>query len=304
MHKSRYNIHEFIILIFNLRKEVKDMLCKSENTESWSKYYRIPTVVLEHRIFVVETGYNKVPRGLLQSMTRDLYIIHYVLSGKGVFMNEPFGAGDGYIVVPNEKEVIVADKEDPYESCWIMFRGADAHLLLKECGLPTHNGVFRFENNAECIRIIQKNLADASENPFAENAKMYAAFYELLALHMEANARNLTSPKSDITENVARFIRENYTHTVKISELAEKNFISQSHLILLFHARYGVSPQEYLLSARIDRAKELLKNKEESIKSVALSVGIENSLYFSRLFKKKTGVTPTEFAKRVQNIDA
>ena len=89
-----------------------------------------------------------------------------------------------------------------------------------------------------------------------------------------------------------------------LSELAEKNFISQSHLISLFHARYGISPQEYLLSARIDRAKELLKNKDESIKSVALSVGIENSLYFSRLFKKKTGVTPTEFAKRVQNIDA
>ena len=75
-------------------------------------------------------------------------------------------------------------------------------------------------------------------------------------------------------------------------------------MISLFHERYGVSPQEYLLSARIDRAKELLKNKDESIKSVALSVGIENSLYFSRLFKKKTGVTPTEFAKRVQNIDA
>ena len=280
------------------------MLSKRENTESWPKYYRIPTVVMENRIFVVETGYNKVPRGTMQSMTRDLYIIHYVLSGKGLFMHEPFGAGDGYIVVPNEKEIIVADKEDPYESYWIMFRGADAHLLLKECGLPTHNGVFHFEDSAECIRIIQKNLADTAENPFAENAKMYAAFYEILALHMETNTRNLSASKSDITENVARFIRENYTHTVKISELAEKNFISQSHLISLFHARYGVSPQEYLLSARIDRAKELLKNKDESIKSVALSVGIENSLYFSRLFKKKTGVTPTEFAKRVQNIDA
>lgn len=79
--------------------------------------------------------------------------------------------------------------------------------------MPTHNGIFRFEDNAECIRVIQKNLADTSENPFAENAKMYTAFYELLALHIEANARNLISPKSDITENVARFIRENRTLT-------------------------------------------------------------------------------------------
>ena len=147
------------------------MLIQRENTEIWPKYYRIPTVVMENRVSVVETGYNKVPSGTEQTMTRDVYIIHYVLSGKGLFMHEPFGAGDGYIVVPNEKEVIVADKEDPYESYWIMFRGADAHLLLKECGLPTHNGVFRFEKNTECIRIIQKNLADTAENPFAENAK-------------------------------------------------------------------------------------------------------------------------------------
>lgn len=107
------------------------MLSKRENTESWPKYYRIPTVVMENRIFVVETGYNKVPPGTLQSMTRDLYIIHYVLSGKGLFMHEPFGAGDGYIVVPNEKEIIVADKEDPYESYWIMFRGRGRAFAVK-----------------------------------------------------------------------------------------------------------------------------------------------------------------------------
>ena len=263
-------------------------ICRSPGYET---HYRVPSVWNENGIYVLEIGYNKVCPGNQYVATRDIFVIHYVLSGKGRFMHKSFSSGDCYIVVPNEKEIVEADPTDPHECAWVVFRGAGAYSLLEKCGLPRHNAVFSFEHTAECAALIQKNLAETPPNFFAEAAKMQAVLWELFAIHMGSAKK--PAADYDVSENVARLIEENYQRPLKICEMAEKFHISQSHLTASFKKKYGVPPQEYLLSVRMERAKNLLKNHNTSIKEAALSVGIENPLYFSRLFHKKVGYPPS-----------
>lgn len=285
---------------YKYKKESVSLMLYVQNDNK--KCFRIPTMIAENRLYAVETGYNKVEPGKKQCMTRDVYIMHYVISGKGTFMNQSFSGGDGYLVVANEKEEIKADIYEPYESFWIMFKGDGAKEVLSKCGLPEHNSVFKFEHTKECADLIGENLKDISHSPLAESAKMNAVFYSILAIHLDASEDFSPADKSDITKNIARFISENYLHTIKINELAKKYYISQSHLIALFNKRYGLSPQEYLISVRIKRAKKLLQDSSITVKEAAVSVGIENPLYFSRLFKKKTGLSPSDFRRRMAQL--
>ena len=117
-------------------------------------------------------------------MQRDVYIIHYIISGKGTYMSSNFDNQCIYTVVPGEVERTTADREELYECYWVMFRGILAERFLKQSGIPLHNSVLSFDKNLECAEIIKKALyQQACESGLAEACVMQSAFYELMALH-------------------------------------------------------------------------------------------------------------------------
>ena len=75
------------------------------------KFARVPHYYPSKDIQIIEIGYNRVPPGLCQMTQRDVYILHYVVSGKGDFLGSEFDSNCGYLVVPNEFEKITADKK-------------------------------------------------------------------------------------------------------------------------------------------------------------------------------------------------
>lgn len=86
------------------------------------------------------------------------------------------------------------------------------------------------------------------------------------------------------------------------SALAKNMNFNRSYLYRVFKALYGVSPGEYLLNLRIEKAKQLLCDKglKLTIEDIGYAVGINDASYFSKLFNRKTGLSPTEF-KRMKN---
>lgn len=270
------------------------MLMNLDFSQNRPRVYRVPTAPVNADAEVAEIGYNAVPPGYGQVMQRDVYIIHYVTKGGGVFMGVPFKEGDCYMVVPGEKEIIRSDSQNPYCSWWIMFKCESASALLQRCALPCRNAVFSFAKTLSAVQILKDALYGTDgQNPFAEAAKMQSVLYEILSLHMYENKNFQNDLKSDTAQMAAQFIRKNYYHNIKISGIAEKMHISQSYLIALFNKRYGMPLQEYLLKVRIEKAKQLLSCGSVSVKETALSVGFENPLYFSRIFAKRVGVAPS-----------
>lgn len=259
--------------------------------------YRIASTKFSDDINVIEVGYNRTKKGLYQIMKRDVYILHYITNGEGEFCGEKFTKNNAYLVVPNEIEKIISDKENPYEAYWIMFKGSKVSEILTKCNLPSHNSVFQFDKVDECSKILHNALFNIEpENDLEEAAIMNSAFYQVISLHL-GNIQPSVSVNS-IAKKIKRFINGNYYNDISIDSIAQSLNYSRNYLYTLFKNNYGTSPQAYLLNLRIQKAKELLTNEQNlSINEIAHAIGYKDPLYFSRVFHKKTGVTPLEYKK-------
>ncbi|WP_338554324.1 helix-turn-helix domain-containing protein [Paenibacillus sp. KS-LC4] len=101
----------------------------------------------------------------------------------------------------------------------------------------------------------------------------------------------------DLSEQIAEYIHEYFPKTVTMETMAGKFHYSTHYLARVFKRRFGCSPMEYLMQTRINRAKFLLTETDTPLRSLAEKVGYTDIYYFNRLFKKLTGVTPTQFKK-------
>jgi len=99
---------------------------------------------------------------------------------------------------------------------------------------------------------------------------------------------------SDI-EYCCKYIEENIFQKIYINELAAKINLSESRFKHKFKAEIGTPPNEYIVKIEIEKAKDLIRKNEISIKDLAYDLGFSTAAYFSTVFKKYQGVTPTEF---------
>ena len=96
-----------------------------------------------------------------------------------------------------------------------------------------------------------------------------------------------------------RIIDYNYSSPITVEQIAERLSLNTSYFSRIFSEQIGRSPKQYLLNKRIERAKELLIETNASIFDIANSVGYDDQLYFSRVFKKKTTLSPIEYRKQL-----
>lgn len=82
---------------------------------------------------------------------------------------------------------------------------------------------------------------------------------------------------------------------IKINEIAASIGIDRSYLSNIFKTTLNISPQEYLLHLRIDRAADLLKNTKDKISVIANEVGYSDPLTFTKMFKRAKGLSPSEW---------
>ncbi|MGB9802782.1 response regulator transcription factor [Desulfofundulus sp.] len=97
---------------------------------------------------------------------------------------------------------------------------------------------------------------------------------------------------------VKELIRKNYTKPITLTQIARQVHLSPAYLSRLFKQRTGQSFIEYLTEVRLNEAKALLLTGEETIDQIAGKVGFSNNSYFTAVFKKREGVTPSEFRQR------
>ncbi|MDP3434317.1 MAG: AraC family transcriptional regulator, partial [Bacteroidota bacterium] len=96
------------------------------------------------------------------------------------------------------------------------------------------------------------------------------------------------------------YFRENLNANVNIEQLATDLNVGYSYFRQMFRKYTGISPTQYHLSLRIQKAKDLLVSTDQSFKEIAIDLGFESYFYFSRIFKDKTGKSPMEFRKEHQ----
>lgn len=108
-----------------------------------------------------------------------------------------------------------------------------------------------------------------------------------------------SASSSFIVKNALKYIEENYTQKLTLSEVAEKTYVSQWHLSKLLNRHTGQSFSDILNHVRIEHAKNLLKDPSLRIGDISEQVGFLDLAHFSRVFKKQEGVSANEYRNSV-----
>lgn len=99
-------------------------------------------------------------------------------------------------------------------------------------------------------------------------------------------------------ERVIDYIKANLTQDLSILDLATLISMSESHFSRSFKQSMGITPYQYLMQQRVERAKQLLKQQVISISNIALDCGFANQTHLTKVFRQMTGVTPKAYQRR------
>lgn len=233
------------------------------------------------------------------------YTILFVLYGQGYVIDE---SGKEYTIVRNEafllykgeKYYFKPDKRDPWSYIWVDFDGNDIEVLLSACGFSKDDIKKHINNDfTEYVELLKKMYLsyDASEY---QQMRCTAYFMLIISKMIEQENSKNVNVKSVYKQKVLReiliYINNNYAlPTMSAKKVCEICGISSSALERLFSEFLGMSPIDYINSYRISVACDQMRSYDFDIASAAQWVGYTDIKYFSRVFKEKKGMTPSEY---------
>ena len=138
--------------------------------------------------------------------------------------------------------------------------------------------------------------ADFMRNAISQEELEQHLFHALQVMFSpESSTQAITDQYSLEVEQSIAYIKENYMRKISLASVAEHVGLSSGYLCRIFKDETGGSINTYINNLRMNKAGELLSDKNSYIKEVAVAVGFEDQLYFSRLFKRYSGLTPSEY---------
>ena len=230
-------------------------------------------------------GYENCPiDNMMDEKTRPYYVIHFIHKGKGYFNDEyglhAVGANQMFIIKPFSVHSYYPDQNDPWEYSWICFNGKLATAFNSVSSVTDVSFVFY-------NRI--KELTD-SEN-LSSKYNVVAFLFDFIA--------TLSTPvkdKPDYVSLIKSYVEQNYMNDVSVNSIAHSLYISRQYISKVFAEKEGMSIQQYIIKIRLERAVKMLSTGYNVTESAA-AVGYCDLFTFSRIFKKKFGVSPSNFIK-------
>ena len=146
---------------------------------------------------------------------------------------------------------------------------------------------------------LEKDFFDVSKyalKPMVRQYKLYKILKTVIDIYSSS------SENVSLLRQAVKYTEEHYAENYKMSLLAEKFNLSESHFRKLFKEFTGLSPVEYRNQLRIEHSKELLTQSTASVSEVALDEGIEDQFYLSRIFKESEGISPLQYKKSFYSL--
>lgn len=232
---------------------------------------------------------------------RQHYLVHYVTRGKGrLWMNDTcyvIEKDTMFLIRPGITCVYQADKDDPWEYCWICIDGYDVENMLNNSGFDKVNPLFFDKSNGE-VRDAMLNFifyfSKYKNNEYMLLSRLYNIFG-----HMKIQMKKQQA-KSIHVERAIDYIYENYSKNISVTDIAEYLGIDRTYLYRLFKEEYDMSPQKYLLNFRLKTAMNKLEGGNMYIADIAYSCGFNDASAFCHQFKKVYKDTPLNYRRYPQ----
>ncbi len=235
---------------------------------------------------------------------RSHYLFHFILEGKGsLTAADEMGnatvhelhAGEGFLIFPGQITTYVADLDDPWEYIWIEFDGAHVKSNLDRLGFSPASPVYQAQDEDRCKQMVDamRSLLDhRSASQFYLVACAYLFFDAFLGSARPHRSGASSRLHSFYVDNALAYIEQNYQGDITVEDIARNAGLNRSYFGKVFRDAMGVSPQQFLIGFRIEKACELLKLSNLSVGEVGRAVGYSNQLHFSRAFKNARGLSP------------
>lgn len=224
---------------------------------------------------------------------RDMWILHFVISGEGYFNSHRIKSGQGFLIRPMELHEYYSSHDMPWSYLYITFSGKDADSICKKHIEHDERGIFNF-TPYELISVKDIMFSDAN---IINNTRALGYFY-LIASSIEKSKAQRTN---GYVNEAKKYMQLNLFRPFQISEVARSIGISDRYLYNLFIAHEGCSVKSYLNSLKISHSSKLLKSTSYSITEIAFNVGFTDVLSFSKFFKKYVGKSPSSYRNQTLN---
>ena len=232
--------------------------------------------------------------------------------GHGVFTveNQPFpiASGDLFIARPGVVHRIQNSERRRMELFWVSFDWSDVQQKFaqkqRELFRALANSTVIVARDDGILTDLWKTLrAVAGSEQHAGKDAQLLALQNALLLQIAALGAGASAPDAPLPAPAphalarlgARYIHDNLTRKLTVAEIAAHLHLSPRHFQRVFAEFAGVSPSTYIETARIDRARHLLRSTDEPIKSIAGAVGLPDVHHFTRVFGKCCGAAPAAF---------
>jgi AraC-like DNA-binding protein/mannose-6-phosphate isomerase-like protein (cupin superfamily) len=231
---------------------------------------------------------------------RDHFLIHYIISGRGIFqVNDKsynLEKNQGFLICPGIITYYEADNSEPWVYTWVGFQGLKAEAYLKSADLDQNNPVFTC--GSPVIEKCFQDMLNSGKYKHASDLRLQGILGILLSELIENLGVNII-PKDNYKDiyikRAIQFIETNYSRNITVSDMAKHIGLNQNYFSTLFKKILGIPPQEYIMKYRINKACELLKNDNLSVSDISRSVGYNDPLGFSKIFKQIKGMSPKAF---------
>lgn len=234
------------------------------------------------------------------------YQINYITRGEGIYENR----SGKFIVKPGSLMFTKPGRWHRYrpvtDTGWIEnYVGFSGHIAEHIFGRPwftSKNAVVNVGFNEEIIDSYYKIFNYVTEEKPGHQQVASGMLMKMLGFIVSIDKQKVFSGKriEKIIQNACFKIRENVESEIIFQTFAEENNIGYSYFRKMFKKYTGVPPVQYHLDLKILRAKEMLLQTDKSVKEISFALGFQSIYYFSRIFKNKQGVSPSEIRKAVK----
>lgn len=224
---------------------------------------------------------------------RSDYQLICVLSGnfEASYQGKTHRMTQGFVLYPPHEPQQYSDTPDT-SRIWMHFTGHQIQEILQDAKLEC--GVYPVILSPIIQRLLLELVAEYHQTKDVSHTK--GLFLHILYLLGEL--QNNVGTTSDEVDDAITYIISHFNCKLQIDELAEFCNLSSSHFMHLFKEQTGTSPLAYQQTLRIKQAKSYLVTSSMSINEIAEQIGYSDPLYFSRVFKKITGLSPKDYRQK------
>lgn len=270
-----------------------------------TEFIDIPMNETDRPLQIISCGVYRLIRKSYLTTSRPLgrqdYQLLYISKGKARFHfpgKEPLELEAGHMVLypPFTPQLYSYDLKDRPEVYWLHFVGREAANLISGAGFSSGTHLFTGCSHDFDSLFLQMILELQQKRPLAD--RILPVLFQQLLYRIQRSLAEIRQPdqiRCPQVDQAVSWFHLHYAKEISIREFAEQHNVSTCWFIKSFKSQMGMTPLQYVTSLRIRKACELLESTSYTVQEIGELTGYGNPLYFSRIFKEKTGSAPRKY---------